>query len=97
MTIYELECFVALAHHLNFTNAAAFMNVTQPAFSRHIVFIEKELNVSLFFRNKRAVYLTAAGEAFLAEAKNILEHYHDGLSKPYRQRKERSAVLKSAF
>ncbi len=94
MTIYELECFVALAHHLNFTNAAAFMNVTQPAFSRHIVFIEKELNVSLFFRNKRAVYLTAAGEAFLAEAKNILEHYHDGLSKALQAEKGKIGSIK---
>lgn len=81
MTIYELECFVALARYLNFTKAAEYMHLTQPAFSRHIIFMEKELNVNLFFRNKRSVYLTAAGEAFLVEAKSILEHYHEGLSK----------------
>lgn len=94
LTIYELECFVALANYLNFTKAAEFMNVTQPAFSRHILFMENELNVSLFFRNKRSVYLTAAGEAFLVEAKNILEHYHNGLAKALQAEKGQVGSIK---
>jgi len=49
MTIYELECFVVLSQCLNFTKAASLMNVTQPAFSRHISAIERELDAKLFF------------------------------------------------
>ncbi len=70
------------------------MNVTQPAFSRHIFFMEKELNVSLFFRNKRSVYLTAAGEAFLEEAEKILEHYHSGLTKAIKAEKGTTGGIK---
>lgn len=87
MTIYELECFISLAHHLNFTKAAACMNITQPAFSRHIFIIESELGVSLFFRNKRAVYLTKAGEIFLEEAKKIVDCYHQGAAKAIKAEK----------
>ena len=81
MNIYDIECFVTLANMLNFTKAAEFMNITQPAFSRHIFSMENELNATLFLRNKRSVILTETGRAFLEESKHILDHYYHGLSK----------------
>jgi len=69
-----LRYFVAVAERLNFTRAAAELHVAQPAVSQQIKSLEEELGVSLLFRNKRSVKLTAAGNAFLSEAKEILAH-----------------------
>ena len=63
-----------LAEVLNFTRAAAKLHVAQPALSRRIRQLEEYLGVMLFERTKREVRLTAAGEAFAAEARLTLFH-----------------------
>jgi len=63
-----------LAEVLNFTRAAARLHVAQPALSRQIRQLEEYLGAKLFERNKREVRLTAAGEAFTAEARLTLFH-----------------------
>jgi DNA-binding transcriptional LysR family regulator len=63
-----------LAEVLNFTRAAARLHVAQPALSRQIRQLEEYLGTKLFERNKREVRLTAAGEAFTAEARVTLFH-----------------------
>lgn len=66
MDIQQLKYFLALAKELHFWKTAEKMNITQSALSRHIMSLENELGLQLFFRNKRNVKLTAAGE-FLQE------------------------------
>lgn len=97
MDMYQLECFVTLARRLNFTKAAIEMNITQPAFSRKILSLESELGVSLFLRDKRSVNLTKAGEYFLEEAKNILEHFQAGQSKVIEAEKGLRGSIKIGF
>lgn len=80
MNIYDLECFLALVRYLNFTKAAEYMHISQPAFSRHISTLENELDAPLFFRNKRFVFLTKAGEVFLPEAEASVAHYYNGVA-----------------
>jgi DNA-binding transcriptional LysR family regulator len=63
-----------LAEVLNFTRAAAKLHVAQPALSRQIRQLEEYLGTQLFERTKREVRLTAAGEAFAAEARLTLFH-----------------------
>lgn len=87
MNLFELQCFISLAHHLSFTKAATCMYITQPAFSRHISAIEDELGVSLFFRNRRDVFLTNAGKEFLAVAEQIVSLYQEGKAKAYKAEK----------
>lgn len=81
MNTNQLECFVSLANSLNYTQVAESMYISQPALSRIIVSLEKELGVTLFNRNKRSVTLTPAGEAFLEDAQKILLCCHEGVSR----------------
>lgn len=68
MTLNQLECFMVLAQRLNFTQAADDLFMAQPALSRLISALEKELDLQLFYRNSRSVALTPAGTVF---SKNV--------------------------
>jgi DNA-binding transcriptional LysR family regulator len=74
MELRYLQYFVTVAERRNFTRAAEELHVAQPAISQQIKSLEGELGVSLLHRTKRSVKLTAAGHAFLSEAKEILAH-----------------------
>src|SRR5229473_6523530 len=63
-----------LADELNFTRAALRLHVAQPSLSKQIRDLEEYLGAKLFERTKRDVRLTAAGEAFAAEARLTLFH-----------------------
>ena len=65
MTLNQLECFMVLAQRLNFTQAADDLFMAQPALSRLISALEKELDLQLFYRNSRSVALwTNTGAAW---------------------------------
>ena len=74
MELRYLKYFVTVAERQNFTRAAEELHVAQPAISQQIKSLEEELGVSLLHRTKRSVKLTAAGHAFLSEAREILAH-----------------------
>ena len=61
VNFHHLEVFYAVARHLNFSRAAEELYVSQPAVSKHIKDLEKDLGVDLFHRNGRRVELTDAG------------------------------------
>lgn len=63
-SIYNLHCFSILAQQLNYTKAAELLNISQPALSKIIRTLEKELGYDLLYRSTRAVKLTEAGELF---------------------------------
>jgi DNA-binding transcriptional LysR family regulator len=72
MEFKQIRTFVALAEHMHFGRTAEHLNIAQPHVSRRIKQLEEELNVLLFYRDRRNVKLTAAGEVFLVEAKRLL-------------------------
>lgn len=78
-TLRQLEYLVAVAEHLNFRRAAERCAVTQPALSSQIAQLEKTLGVSLFERDRRRVLLTAAGEAQVTRAREILARVDDAV------------------
>ncbi len=84
MKLRHLEYFVAAAEELNFTHAAGRLNVSQPPFSKQIQDLEGELGINLFQRERKGVALTAAGKAFLIDARGILEACDQAVKKAQR-------------
>ncbi|WP_138498739.1 LysR family transcriptional regulator [Nostoc sp. PA-18-2419] len=76
-----LRYFVAVAEELNFTRAAERLYISQPALSKQIRQLERELGIELLRRNSREVKLTAAGEALLPLAEGLIEDWQFTLLK----------------
>jgi len=70
----QLRYFVALAEELNFTRAARRAHIGQQGLSAAIRSLERSVGVALVERDTHQVALTAAGEAFLVEARRTLTH-----------------------
>lgn len=73
MNTIQLECFLAVAEHLNFSRASEVLRITQPAVSHQIQSLEEELDVKLFKRTSKSVSLTQEGIQFLPDAQLILK------------------------
>jgi DNA-binding transcriptional LysR family regulator len=73
MELCELRYFVATAEALSFRKAAERLFISQPALSRRIAGLEKELGVRLLHRDRRGVELTEAGQRMLVQAKQVLD------------------------
>ena len=75
MHIEYLEEFIALGQCLSFTEAAKHCSITQPALSKHLASLERELGVQLVDRDRHNVELSQAGHALLKGAVPICEQY----------------------
>lgn len=75
--LHQLRCFVAVASEMNFHRAAERLNMTQPPVSRQVQVLERQLGVQLFDRSRRTIRLTAAGDRFYFEARDLLRRAED--------------------
>ncbi|MFI1578861.1 LysR substrate-binding domain-containing protein [Embleya sp. NPDC020630] len=72
MTLQQLRYLIAVAEHGSLTGAAQELFVVQPALSRSLQSLERELNVVLFARVGRGLVPTAAGAQVINLARKVL-------------------------
>lgn len=77
MVARHFPYFIAAAEEANFQRAADRLNIAQSALSRRIQSLEAELGVPLFERRARGVRLTAAGLAYLADVRKVMNAIED--------------------
>lgn len=51
MLDFRVETFLAVCRHMNFTKAARELNITQPAVSHHMHYLEQAYGTALFQHN----------------------------------------------
>lgn len=74
MDFRHFRYFVVTAEELHVARAAERLGIAQPALSQMIRTIEERVGARLFQRANRRITLTAAGQAFLTEARLALQH-----------------------
>lgn len=72
MNSRQLQYAILLAQVRNFSQVAEKLSITQPALSKQIGNLEKELGILLFDRSTVPLTLTPAGEAFIRDARELL-------------------------
>ena len=72
MKLHHFEEVVAIAERGSMRAAARHLQIAQPALTRSLAVLERELGAPLFERRARGVVATPLGEAFVARARSIL-------------------------
>lgn len=80
MELDHVEAFLAIVRRGGFTRASASLHLSQPAISRRIGLLERELGAPVFERVRSRVVLTDAGRAFLPHAEAVLASLRDGIA-----------------
>ncbi|MBE0690301.1 MAG: LysR family transcriptional regulator [Anaerolineae bacterium] len=70
--ITKLQAFLQAAQTLSFSEAARYLNLTQPTISHHIKVLEQSLGVELFDRSGSKLKLTEAGRLLLPWARKLV-------------------------
>lgn len=73
MNLQQLRYVVATAEHRTMTDAARSLYIAQPALSRAIRDLERELGMTLFARSGRGVVVTAQGRRVVRLAREALD------------------------
>jgi len=72
MNTRQIQYAVELSKTRNISQVAERLGISQPALSKQILNLEKELEVKLFDRTTTPMTLTAAGEHFIRQAQELL-------------------------
>lgn len=69
-----LQAAIVLAEELHFSRAADRLNMSQPALSKQVLKLERQIGLQVFRHNHKAAELTDAGRVFIAEAREVVAH-----------------------
>jgi DNA-binding transcriptional LysR family regulator len=75
----HLRYFITVAEELHFGRAAERLHMAQPPLSQQIRQLETQLGFQLFYRTKRSVRLTEAGQVFLDYCHQIMAQLEQGI------------------
>lgn len=73
INLYQLRTFYSVARHLNYSRAGDELSLSQPAVSRQVAALEKNIGLELFVQKGRQVELTDAGRSLFEYADRIFE------------------------
>jgi DNA-binding transcriptional LysR family regulator len=73
LKISQLRILVAVADYQNFSEAAAYLEISQSAVSHAIATLETQLGVILFHRGRNGAVLTSVGEQLIVPARQVLD------------------------
>lgn len=93
MLDFRIETFLCVCKHMNYTKAAQILNITQPAVSQHIKYLEDYYDVKLFSYTGKTLTLTKAGQE-LRNAMLSMKHDTLYLKERISQEKKRKPDLK---
>lgn len=96
MDFLELQSFVTICDCQNITEAARRLYITQPALSRRVRDLEKELGVALFVRRSKGIEITEAGTRLYRDAVRMLEQREQFSAKAMRLQGTESVALRLA-
>ena len=97
MELRHLRYFVAVGEEEHFGRAALRLRVAQPALSRQIQDLEREIGFKLFDRLSRGVKISSAGRLFLEEARRILQQLNEATERAQRVARGQSGTLRVGF
>ena len=75
MEFRQLENFVVVATNGNLTKAAEILHISQPAVTKSIQLLERDLGVPLFDRVGKRIVLNDCGKRILDDVREILSRY----------------------
>ena len=97
MELRHLRYFLAVGEDQHYGRASRRLGVAQPALSRQIQDLEKEIGFKLFDRLPRGVKLSAAGELFMEDARRILREVGEATARAARVARGQSGTLRVGF
>lgn len=93
----HLRYFIAVAEELHFGRAAARLRISQPPLSQQIQILEEQIGARLLARTNRSVNLTAAGQQFLTDARQILGQVDAAAARAARLHQGETGELRIGF
>ena len=97
MTSSQVECFFAAAEYKSFTKAAQHLYMTTAAVSKNIQALERELDVTLFWRGRHALSLTPSGALLLETMKRSRLSFSHALDEAKALARDMSGTLSFGF
>src|SRR6476646_7711862 len=97
MELRHLRYFVGVGEEQHYGRAARRLGIAQPALSRQIQDLERELGFALFDRLPRGVKLSAAGKLFLDDAQRILQEVDEAKLRAERVASGKAGTLRIGF
>jgi DNA-binding transcriptional LysR family regulator len=77
MEVRDLQVFISVAKHLNYTRAGEEVHLSQPSVSVRIKQLESQLGVKLFEQLGKKVALTEAGQLLVPYANRVIRAVED--------------------
>jgi DNA-binding transcriptional LysR family regulator len=97
MELRHLRYFLAVGEEEHYGRAAEKLRVAQPALSRQIQDLEREIGFKLLDRMPRGVKINAAGKLFLEDARRILRDVEEAALRAQRVARGQSGTLRIGF